>query len=45
MPIFRRITTIYVSRLANIFVLYHIFIEKSMEIENNLQDLTQSSSK
>jgi len=43
MPIFRRITTIYVSLLTNKYVLYHILSGKSKEIEKKLRDLTQSS--
>ena len=39
MSIFRRITTIHVSRLANIGVLYHIISEKSTENEKYLLDL------
>jgi hypothetical protein len=40
MSIFRRITTIYVSFLANSHILYHIMSEKSNEIEKKFRDLT-----
>ena len=38
MSIFRRITTICVSLLANMCVLYHIFAENQEKLVLNLQD-------